>query len=123
MKILLSFVLAAFVLVAADTNVTGKWSGSFNMTGGNGESKESTAVLILKQNGTELTGTVGPNEGEQFPIVKGKMEGDKITLEVDHEGMIVKFTLALTQGHIKGDASMSHDGESRTAKIDLTRAN
>jgi hypothetical protein len=47
--------------------VTGKWSGSFNATNPNGETKESTAVLVLKQTGTDITGTVGPNEDEQFP--------------------------------------------------------
>ena len=63
MKILRCFlVLAALIsfAVAADIDVSGKWSGSFNATGQNGEIKETTAVMLLKQSGTDITGTVGP---------------------------------------------------------------
>ena len=68
--VLLLTVLAALVggVALADVDVTGKWTGSFNPTGPNGETKESTAVLILKQSGATITGTVGPTEGEQYPI-------------------------------------------------------
>ena len=116
-------VLAAFAgLAIADTNVTGKWSGSFNITASNGEMKESTALLVLKQSGTDITGTVGPNEEEQFPIQKGKIEGDKITLEADHEGQTIKFDLVLAADRITGEANMSHEGETSKAKLDVTRA-
>ena len=69
--------------------------GSFNATGPNGEVKETTAVLMLKQTGTDITGTVGPSEDAQFAIQKGKIEGDKITLEADHEGHTIRFDLVL----------------------------
>jgi len=65
--------------------VTGKWSGT-HAADPNAEAKESTALLVLKQSGSDITGTVGPNADEQFPIQKGKIDGDKITLEVDHVG-------------------------------------
>src|SRR5215813_6844049 len=77
------FLFAVLALCAtSDVNVTGTWSGSFNATTPDGGSKESTALLLLKQNGTEITGTVGPDEEKRFAIQKGKIEGDKITLEV-----------------------------------------
>lgn len=115
--------LAAFAgLAIADTNVTGKWSGSFNITASNGEMKESTALLVLKQNGSEITGTVGPNEEEQFAIQKGRIEGDKITLEADHEGQTIKFDLVLAADRITGEANMSREGETSKAKLDVTRA-
>jgi hypothetical protein len=124
MKILLSFVvLAALVGVAmADVDVTGKWSGSFNPIDPNGETKESTALLVLKQSGTDITGTAGPNEDEQFPIQKGKIEGDKITLEVDHDGHTLKLDLKVASDRITGEAHMSKEGQTMTAKIDVSRA-
>ena len=124
MKTILLFVtMAALAGVAlADTNVTGKWSGSFNATNPNGETKESTAVLMLKQNGADITGTVGPNEDEQFPIQKGKIEGDKITLQADHDGHTMTFNLVLASERITGEAQMSRGGETMKAKIDVTRA-
>jgi hypothetical protein len=124
MRTLLCFlVLAALAGVAlADVDVTGKWSGSFNATNQNGETKESTAVLVLKQTGTDITGTVGPNEDEQFPIQKGKIEGDKLTLEADDKGRTMTFNLVLTAGRITGEAQMSRDGQTMKAKIDVSRA-
>jgi hypothetical protein len=124
MKIFLCFLmLAAFAgLAMADGDVTGKWSGSFNMTGPNGEMKESTAMLVLKQSGTDITGTVGPNEGEQIAIQKGKIEGAKITLEAEHDGHSIKFDLVLAADRITGDANMSGEGQAAKAKLDVTRS-
>jgi hypothetical protein len=124
MRTLLCFlVLAALAGVAiADVDVTGKWSGSFNATNPSGEIKESTAFLVLKQTGTTITGTAGPNEDEQFTIQKGKIDGDKITLEVDHEGNTMAFSLVLTAGRITGEAQMSREGQTMKAKIDVSRA-
>jgi hypothetical protein len=109
-------------LAVADANVTGKWSGSFNTMGPNGEARESTALLVLKQTGPDITGTAGPTEDEQFAIQKGKIEGDKITLEVDHDGHTMKFDLVLTADRLTGEAKVSRDGQDLKAKIDVTRA-
>ena len=109
--------LAAFAgLAMADVNATGKWSGSFKM-----DDNDSTAVLMLKQSGADITGTAGPNEDEQFPIQKGKIEGNKISLEVDHDGHTIKFELLLAEDRITGDAHMSADGETKNAKLDVKR--
>jgi hypothetical protein len=124
MKTFVCFLLLAVLAVCAtaDINVTGKWAGSFNPIAADGTSKESTAVMVLKQNGTEITGTVGPNEEKQFAIQKGKIEGDKITLEVqDDNNHLIKFDLVIADERIKGNANMSEDGESRKAKLDVSR--
>ena|SRR5450432_2861739 len=122
MKILVCFLLMlGMTLSATAADVNGKWSGSFNITGPDGEVKEDTAFLVLKQNGAELTGTVGPREEEQFPIEKGKIEGDKITLEASAKGSVIKFELVLAGDHIKGDANGTHYGDAMKAKLDVTR--
>ena len=124
MKTLLCFlVLAALAGVAfADGNVTGKWTGSFNISGPNGETKETTALLLLTQNGTDISGTVGPNEEERLTIQKGKIEGDKITLEAEQDGRTIKFALVLAADRLTGDASMTGDGQTAKAKLDVTRS-
>src|SRR6516162_5963133 len=98
MRTLLCFLmLTALTSIAlADAYVTGKWSGSFNTMGPNGEARESTALLVLKQTGPDITGTARPTEDEQFAIQRGKIEGDKVTLEVDHDGHTMKIDLVLT---------------------------
>jgi autotransporter translocation and assembly factor TamB len=120
--LLLALTIALTGVAFADTDVTGKWSGSFNSSGPNGETKETGAVLMLKQNGADITGTVGPTEDDQFPIQKGKIEGDKITLEADHDGHLMTFNLVLASGRITGEAQMSRDGQTMKAKIDVARA-
>jgi hypothetical protein len=114
--------LAAIAGVAmADTNVTGSWSGSFIVTRPNGESKDSTALLILKQNGTNITGSVGASESEQFPIQKGKIEGDKITLEADDGGHAIKLDLKIEADRMTGEANLSDANDTAKAKLDLKR--
>jgi hypothetical protein len=122
MKIFVCFLLMlGMTLSATAADVNGKWSGSFSVTRPDGEVKDDTAFLVLKQNGSELTGTVGPREEEQFPIQKGKIEGDKITIEAAANGSVIKFDLVLAGDHIKGDANGTHDGETMKAKLDVTR--
>src|SRR4030095_8895863 len=69
----LALLLASAVLAADE--LTGKWSGSFNITL-DGQTKDDVVYMVLKRNGTELTGTAGPDVDKQWPIQKGKVEGN-----------------------------------------------
>jgi hypothetical protein len=111
--------LIASAVLAAD--LTGKWSGSILFNNPDGGTREGSAFMDLKQNGSELTGTAGPSADEQSPIQKGKVEGDKITFEVQTNGPLMKFELALVDGHLKGEAKAEFDGQVRKATLDLQR--
>lgn len=113
--------MAAFVAFA-DVNVAGKWTGTFATNGGDGSPHDETAVLNLKQNGNDITGTAGPNDDQQFPVTAGKIDNGKIHLEIQTDGPTIKFDLVLEGEHLKGDAHAEKDGQSRTAKLDVTRA-
>jgi len=114
--------LGVIALVAApDTDISGKWSGSFNLTRPDGETKDSTAVLLLKQTGTEISGSVGPNEEEQHAITKGSIAGDKITLEAADEGRVIRFELVVAADRITGEANMTNEGQTMKAKLDVTK--
>jgi hypothetical protein len=113
--------LSAVALVAgADTSVTGKWTGNYKVTEPDGQS--GAAILMLKQTGSDITGTVGPNEGELHAITKGKIEGDKIMLECGDTGLSIKFDLTLVGDRITGDVNVVNEGRNSKAKIDVTRA-
>ncbi|HEV2688878.1 MAG TPA: hypothetical protein VGV35_09995 [Bryobacteraceae bacterium] len=117
---LLCVLLLSSIALLAD--VTGKWTGSFDVTGPDGQVQANTAFLDLKQDGNALTGTAGPNESEQMAIRAGKIDGNKITFEVAPEnGPLIKFDLLLAEDHIKGSASGEHEGQKLTAKLDVTR--
>jgi hypothetical protein len=111
--------LAAMTLSAAD--ISGKWSGSFTVTGPGGESQEETAFVIFQQKGTELTGSGGPDESQQWPILKGKVEGNRITFEVQSDGPLYKVDVMLVGDHIKGDVTVVQEGHTSKAKVDVTR--
>jgi hypothetical protein len=67
--------LAATALYAADA--TGTWTGTFTPAGNDA----GPAHLVLKQEGTRLTGTAGPDESRQRPIQNGKAENGTVTLK------------------------------------------
>jgi hypothetical protein len=123
MRTLLCFLLlAAFAGVAvADVNVTGKWTGNFKTIGTDADGQDSTAVFLLKQNGSEVTGSVGPNEGDQHQITKGKIDGDKITLECADGNVVIKLDLVLAEDRITGDVNAAGEGRTLKGKIDVKR--
>ena len=115
---LCAFLFAVFAMTALAADVTGKWAGSFSPDGGD----PSPAFVILKQTGTSVTGTAGPEEGQQWPLTNGKLVGNKFTGEVSSpDGMVIKLDLILEGDHIKGDAAIVHDGQTIKGKIDVAR--
>lgn len=101
-------------------DLTGKWNGTFIMSV-NGQQNDDVAEMTLTQKGAVLTGTVGPNADQQWTIIDGKVDGTKVTFDVNAGGPLVKFTLTLVDGRLKGDAAASMDGQSMTAKVDVGR--
>lgn len=125
MKLLLCLALVAFASLpaAADVNVTGNWTGTFVSFSPDGESQDHTALLVLKQAGTTITGTAGPDENERFEITKGSIDGSKIVLELNEDGHVVHFELTLADDRITGEAhATAPDGRQMHAKLDVKRA-
>ena len=115
MRLFFLFTLAATVLMA---DATGKWKGTLTPEGQNG----GPALLVLKQDGTSLTGTAGPDETGQHAILNGKVEGGKITFELAVGQGNAKFTLLQDGEEIKGDVKLEGGGQTQAAKIELKRA-
>ncbi len=120
-KLLCSLLFSALALGAAD--LTGKWSGSFDITNSDGETKADTAYMSLKQDAGEVTGTAGPNAEKQWTIQKGKLEGQKLTFEVRMEdGGLLVFDLTFDGSSIQGDVKgTGSGGEQMSAKTNLKR--
>jgi len=111
--------VAAAALTAAAADVTGKWAGSFTAENGGDQS----ALLVLKQNGTAITGTAGPDEDRQWPIRVGKIDSNKVTLEVQSEddGAVYRCELVLDGDHMKGDLTATQGDQTMKAKLELSR--
>jgi hypothetical protein len=120
-KLLCSLLFSALALGAAE--LTGKWSGSFDITNSDGETKADTAYMSLSQSGGEVTGTAGPNAEKQWAIQKGKLDGQKLTFEVRTEdGGLLVFDLTFEGSSIQGDVKgTGSGGEHMSAKTNLKR--
>ena len=92
--------IAVFAMTVLAADVTGKWTGSFSPEG----QDPSNAIVFLKQTGTSVTGSAGPDEGQQWPLTNGKLVGNKLTGEVSSpDGMVFKLDLTLEGDRISGD--------------------
>ena len=115
MKYILLLTMAAVGLMAADA--TGVWTGTFTPAG----REQGPAYLVLKQEGTKLTGTAGPTVDEQYQIRNGKAENGEVTFEVTNDDATMKFVLKQEGNGISGDVSRERDGEVQTAKLAVTK--
>ena len=93
-------ILAVLSLVvgvaAAPADVTGRWEGKLVSEREDGTSREEPALLILRQKGTTITGTVGEHESDQHPITSGSIEGDKIVLVAQNANNGREYRIELT---------------------------
>ena len=121
-KLFLCAVLSAFALSAAD--LTGKWSGSFDITNSEGQTEADHAYMDLHEKDGSVTGTAGPTADKQWSLSKGKLDGQKLTFEVAmDDGGILTFELAFDGESIHGTcAGTGSGGEKMSAKVSLKRA-
>lgn len=122
-----ALVLAAVAAPAFQTpapNLTGTWTGF--LVSSTDPSDRDAAQFALKQSGTDLTGTGGPNGSQQWVIRKGVVtttkDGTTVTFEVQNDTILLQFDLKLVDGHLTGGVTAERDGEKRTGTIDLERA-
>jgi|KBSSwiStaDraftv2_1062776.scaffolds.fasta_scaffold637674_2 ABC-type sugar transport system substrate-binding protein len=126
----LLLLLSPSVFASAE-DLTGKWSGTFVVTVGEQPAKEDNAYMIATQKGADLTGSIGPNESEQYPILKGKIatvkeagkDVTKVSFDVqpDNGPDLAHCELSIVDGHLKGKLTAEHDGQKISAVLDLTR--
>lgn len=119
---LLTLLLATTVLAISATaaDATGKWSGNFTADSGD----TGTAYVVLKQSGTTVTGTGGPDANEQWPGLEGKVNGNKVSFQVKSvsDGTIYQCDLVLDGDHLKGDVTFTPPGgQPGKAKLELSR--
>lgn len=118
MKHLILLALTAMTMLASDA--TGTWTGTFVISRPDG-GQDRNAHLILKQDGTKLTGTAGPSAEDQHVIDKGKAENGKLTFVIANEEAVMEFTLMQDGDEIKGEIKRERDGATETAKLSVKR--
>jgi hypothetical protein len=105
--------------IAADATGTWKWTVERN-----GNTMEQT--LKLKQEGSQLTGSILGRQGNETPIEDGKAADDTVTFKVTREFNGNKFVISY-EGKVSGDAikgtsKITRDGETQSREWEAKRA-
>jgi len=116
----LAFLFAILGMAARAIDVSGNWSGKTKISV-DGKVEEDTVYLSLKQTANIITGTAGPSLDVQNPISTGKIEGNRIVLEVPVPGGTFKFDMNLEGEHLKGDVIANAQGQTIKAQMDAVR--
>ena len=104
---------------AMASELTGTWSGTFKVSGGDHSTPQ---IISLKQDGRKLTGSAGPDLGEQYPIENGKIHGDRVTFEVTSGEWRFSYDLKWSgQDDMKGSLDLKGVNDTRTAVVSLSR--
>jgi hypothetical protein len=76
----------------------------------------------VKQSGTTLTGSGGPDENQQWPIQNGKIAGNKITAQVTSpDGATYALTMTVDGDRISGDVIVTQGDQTTKGKIEFKR--
>src|SRR5579875_1265782 len=118
------FPLVFFCAVSAmhaQQNLSGRWKGSFDVPGPGGVTQHDTALLILQQDGDQVTGTAGRDETTQLPLYGGLFRDGTLIFAMDVRQTIVHFSLALVGDHLRGTATGLPPDPSVKVAVDVAR--
>lgn len=113
-------ILLLFVSTAVATDLSGKWSGTFRAAGADHDVPQ---LFILKQDGSKLSGSGGPDASEQYPIENPQIDDDKVTFEITTGEWKFRYHLKMSGPHLTGDLELTSADSRRTAKVALNKVN
>jgi ketosteroid isomerase-like protein len=97
--------------------VSGTWFGEFVVTGSDSKMTHDTAVLIVDQHGSSVTGRVGRTVNQQTAFQDGGFDSGRISFHLDADGGL-DFVLTLHAGRLTVTAT----GAKMKAEINLKPA-
>lgn len=115
-KLIFVLVLLTSTVIAAD--LSGRWSGRFKVNGGDHDVPQ---LLILKQSGSKLTGSGGPDDSEQYPLENGTIAGDQAKFQITTGEWKFSYNLKIAASSMSGELELTSVNDRRTAKVTLTK--
>src|SRR5271156_2614321 len=107
-----------FILGLAVGDVSGNWHGSFRVDGGDHDVPQ---LLTLKEDGTKLTGTGGPDATERYPISNGQVNGDRVTFEITTGDWKFFYDLRNVGQQMNGKLTLKSATDTRGAEVSLKK--
>lgn len=121
-RLFVTMLLALAPLALADTDVSGKWTGSMDVKAPTGMSNSTPVVAELKQMGATVTGTANAAGFDPLTIEKGMLEGNQLTFEVRTEEGTYAVKVTVDESQLKGEVVFTPaDGNKQTASLTFTR--
>ena len=79
--------------------------------------------MTLKQDGESVTGSAGADESSQRPIRNGKVDGDRLTFEIELGNQrFMRFDLKVSEDGIEGDIQGdAPDGSTASGRLAVKR--
>ena len=119
-------ILTAPSALAAD--VSGRWSGTLEFTGQDGQTRKASAHADLKQQDHTIQGKIWKEENQQFDVEQGQTTEKEISFtfhapEGEDEQMLahlVKLTL-VSPTQLEGTLEFDAGGQKFTGKLRFTR--
>lgn len=102
---------------APAVTITGTWFGSFIHTDPDGKVSHDTAVLIVRQTGSNFSGSLGQTIDQQTPWMDGSLKDNRLRFHLNAAGGL-NVSLVLHPDSLTGTAT----GERVSAQIDLKSA-
>lgn len=105
MVLVVASLLLTLVQPAAGS-LTGRWDGTVTAQREDGSTSQDTTLFILEQKDSTVSGTVGGNENDQFPLTSGAIEGTRVTFVAKRpDGREYRAELTLENDELKGTVS------------------
>lgn len=120
---LLTALLGANNLLAAEETFSGTWSGSFDIHFADGRVVNDTAWLVLQQSGASVSGTVGPKADQQGPIREASASANELKFVADStRGKVLKFVLKREDERLSGEATGEIGDDRVRVVLNVTRS-
>lgn len=109
-------------LAALAADLAGTYTGEIVIQSSEG-TRESTAMIVIKEEGGTVRVTAGPDAGEQIEATGVKTDGGKLTFEVKPPSgpSVIRFAVEVRDGRLTGGLTMQRGEETRTARLDLKK--
>ena len=100
--VLIELLRPATGLAQVPTGISGTWNVTSSF--GNAQRQDQIdLVMMLHQNGTEITGSVGPSADRQvLTISNGKVEGNAVSFDLGNEQVKISVQFQLQGGKAEG---------------------
>lgn len=98
-------------------NISGTWFGSIVLSNPDGRISHDTAVLVIRQSGSTVNGSMGSTIDQMTPWADGSFSNNQLQFHLDAAGGL-NVNLTLAGGRLAGTAS----GQTIKAQVDLRPA-